>query len=385
MGPQNDRLRILSKVDKFRSDEPSGRPRRSVDPFRYSSSTPARYASSATAPSPHPVDSAPSRPSPEPSPSSLVSQASTFLAPKAHYPRDTYENVEEFTNTIDSSDPHGNLNASIESTGLGPSSGSMTPFKGPALNLHWQLLSYHVARPNLFLHFDVAFPTQYIEYRQKLSHDVQRTPLCDADLDKPAADMYLTEMIINFQRDQFKWDINVNRDEGIRVRDVFDAIYAAFDVPLTLHEQNVIPLRLRAGCDEAFRLRCNLAPVLPTVQQRQGLKRVDALLYGTLFRGLTQSKSGADWTLNLSGTMPRAKRDSDSKDKRDLLSDASLHGLETTASKMLSDSPIEHQYLPPYPDQTPNAPPQYSDIDLFNLPLSAAFVSSTDVDNDVMV
>ncbi|KIK37983.1 hypothetical protein CY34DRAFT_30294, partial [Suillus luteus UH-Slu-Lm8-n1] len=165
--------------------------------------------------------------------------------------------------------------------------------------LHWQLLSYHVAQPDLFLHFDVAFPTHDIEYKRSSLYSVQSTPLHDANLDKPAADTELTNMTINFERSPLQWDINVKRDEGIRVRDVFEAIYSAFDTPLTPHEKSLIPLRLRAGCEEAFRLRCNLAPELPIMQQRQGWKRVDALLHETLFRGLTQSKSGGGWTLNL--------------------------------------------------------------------------------------
>lgn len=107
----------------------------------------------------------------------------------------------------------------------------------------------------------------------------------------------------------------MKRDEGIRVRDVFEAIYSAFDTPLTPHEKSLIPLRLRAGCEEAFRLRCNLAPELPIMQQRQGWKRVDALLHETLFRGLTQSKSGGGWTLNLSWTMLRTKQDSNIMDR----------------------------------------------------------------------
>ncbi|KAG1814787.1 uncharacterized protein BJ212DRAFT_1201325, partial [Suillus subaureus] len=149
------------------------------------------------------------------------------------------------------------------------------------------------------LYFDVASPIHDIEYRRNSSYSVQQIPLCNANLDKPAADKELTNMTINFQRNPLQWNINVKRDEGIRVRDVFEAIYSAFDIPLTPHEKSLIPPRLRVGCEEAFRLRCNLAPVLPIVQKSQGWKRVDALLHETLFRGLTQSKSGGDWTLNL--------------------------------------------------------------------------------------
>ncbi|KAG2745423.1 hypothetical protein P692DRAFT_201674934, partial [Suillus brevipes Sb2] len=121
------------------------------------------------------------------------------------------------------------------------------------------------------------------------------------DLDKPAADKKLTKMTINFQCDPFTWDIDVEREKGIRVRDVLEAIYSAFDLPLTFQERSLIPHRLRAECAKAFKLRCNLAPVLPIVQQRQGWKRVDALLHETIFRGLAQSKRGG-WTLHLSGT-----------------------------------------------------------------------------------
>ncbi|KAG0693122.1 hypothetical protein DFH29DRAFT_965620, partial [Suillus ampliporus] len=277
------------------------------------------------------------------------------------------------------------------SLNLSPSSSVPQASVGPTLHLHWQLLSYHVARPNLFLHFDVVFPTRDIEYRRNSPCGVQRTPLCDADLDKPAADE-LTMMTINFQRNPFEWDINVKRDEGIRVRDVFEAIYAAFDVPLTPYEKSLIPLRLHAGCEEAFRLRCNLAPVLPIVEKRQGWKRVDTLLHESIFCGLTQSKSG-DWTLNLSGMMLRAKQDSDIMDKgrlwsnptalrywldlilttpiahhwwKDLMRDALVPDIEITApnsSPSLPDSLVE--YLPPYPDQTLNALSKWS---LFNLP-----------------
>jgi len=176
--------------------------------------------------------------------------------------------------------------------------------KGPALNLHWELLPYHPNRSQRFLHFDVAFPIHDIEFKQNSSYGVQRTRLSDTDLDKPATDEKLVKMTINFQRGPFEWDIDVKRDEGIRVRDVFEAIYSAFNVPLTPYEKNLIPHHRRAAYDQAFRLRCKLAPGLPIVEQRQGWKRVDTLMHETLFRGLTQPKSGGDWVLNLSGSIP---------------------------------------------------------------------------------
>lgn len=182
------------------------------------------------------------------------------------------------------------------------------PMKGPALKLHWQLLPYDPSRSKRFLHFDVAFQTRDIEFRQSSAYGVQRTRLSDIDLDKPAADEKLVKMMITFQRGPFEWDIDVKRDEGIRVRDVFEAIYAAFDVPLTPYEKSLIPHHRRAVYEDAFKLRCKLAPGLPIVEQRKGWKRVDTLLHETLFRGITQPKSGGDWVLNLSGSAPVTRR-----------------------------------------------------------------------------
>ncbi|KAG2106662.1 uncharacterized protein F5147DRAFT_614412, partial [Suillus discolor] len=318
----------------------------------------------------------------------LLNSIMPRLKPSRARLHDMFQSDEEF----DILDTHSD--GFIESTYMSSySSRSVSPAFIPSPNLNWQLLSYHPARPNLSLHFDIAFPTHDIEYIQDSSCGIQRTPLSDADLDMPAADEELINMTINFQRNPSQWDIYVKRDEGIRVRDVFEAIYSAFDIPLKLYEKSLIPLHLRAGCEEAFRLRCNLAPVLPVMQRRQGWKRVDTLLYETIFCGLTQSKRGV-WTLNLSGTMSKAL------DRRRLMShhiaryragglpwDPMLE-LETTASNALPAPPvleISGEYLPPYPDQSPNALPNYSNNDLFNLPLSAAFVHRTGVSNDIVL
>ncbi|KAG2126496.1 hypothetical protein BD769DRAFT_800254 [Suillus cothurnatus] len=260
---------------------------------------------------------------------------------------------------------------------LRPGATLMSPaFTSPIPNLHWQLLSYHPARPNLSLHFDVVFPIYHIEHMQSSSYGVQRISLSDADLDKPAADMILTNMTINFQRNPFEWNINVKRDEGIRVRDIFEAIYTAFDTPLTPLEKSLMSVFLDLGCQEAFRLRCNFASALPIAQQRQGLKRVDTLLHETIFCGLTRSKSGEDWTLNLSGTMSKAM------DRRHLVSDHIAANpnldLETTASNLSPPMPVVElleEYPPPHPSQTPNVLLEYSNTDLFNLPLYAALNS----------
>jgi hypothetical protein len=159
---------------------------------------------------------------------------------------------------------------------------------------HWQLLPYDPTRSKQFIHFDISFPTDNIEYRQNLSHGIQHIPLSDADLDKPAADKLLTHITIKFQHDPFEWDIDVKRNEGIRARDVFEAIYTAFQKPLTSYEKSLIPYYRYAGYEEAFKLRCKLTAENPVADKHQVWKRVDTLLHETFFHRLTQSKWGGD-------------------------------------------------------------------------------------------
>ncbi|KAG1795533.1 uncharacterized protein BJ212DRAFT_581583 [Suillus subaureus] len=361
---------------------------------REPSATLTSNASSATTPPPalHNSTALPPRleswnPSPE-------LHNSTFLLP--NHTRDISESGEE----LEFFDSYGDVDASMEFAGP-YSSGSVSPALIPAPNLHWQLLSYHPAQPNLSVHFDIAFPTHDIEYMQDSSYRIQRMPLSDADLDKPAANKELTDMTIKFQHNPLQWDICVKRDKGIRVRDVFEAIYSAFDKPLTPHEKSLIPHHLHAGYEEAFRLRCNLAPVLPFMQENQGWKRVDVLLYETIFCGLAQSKRG-DWTLNLSGTMSKTI------DRRRLISDHIAadstvrhrprrgllwdHGHIFELGPTPSYSPptlpvleLPGEYLPSYPNQNSNALPSYSNNDLFNLPLSATFVPRAVIDSDIVL
>jgi len=185
--------------------------------------------------------------------------------------------------------------------------------------LHWQLLPYDPTRSKQFIYFDISFPTYKIQYRQNSSHIIQHIP--GVNLDKPAADKMLTQMTIKFQHNPFKWDIDVTRNEGIRVYDVFEAIYAAFQEPLTSYEKDLIPHYRYAGYEKAIELRCKLTAEDPVDDQRQVWKRVDALLHKTFFLGLTQSKLGGDWRLNVGGTMLTSKQGSIRRGGRDLLSD----------------------------------------------------------------
>lgn len=143
----------------------------------------------------------------------------------------------------------------------------------------------------------MAFPVDEIVF-QDFGH---RTKISEAELNKLAANGTMTKMLITFERKPFSWEVDVKNSRGIRCRDVFEAIYKAFNEQLTLEEQRLV--RDRRAVEDAFRLRCKLAPGLPAVERSLGWKRVDVLCHRTIFLGLTQPKSGSDWVLNL-GTPP---------------------------------------------------------------------------------
>ncbi|KAF9222972.1 hypothetical protein BS17DRAFT_164196 [Gyrodon lividus] len=169
----------------------------------------------------------------------------------------------------------------------------LVPMKQPAFDLHWQLLPYDTRRSRRLLRFDMAFPVDQISFQDCGF----RTRLTDAELNKPAANGTMSKMLITFEQGPFSWEVDVKRSQGIRCRDVFQAIYDTFDEQLTREEQRLVPDR--RACEEAFRLRCKLAAGLPDVERTLGWKRVDVLLHHTIFLGLTQAKSGGDWILNL--------------------------------------------------------------------------------------
>ena len=169
--------------------------------------------------------------------------------------------------------------------------------KPPAFNLHWQLLPFDARRSKRLLRFDMAFPVDEAAFQCS----GRRTKLSDAELNKPAANGTMTKMLITFEHGPFSWEVDVKNSRGICCRDVFQAIYKAFDEQLTLEEQRLV--RDRREVEAAFRLRCKLSPGIPEDERSLGWKRVDVLLHKTVFLGLTQPKSGSDWVLNL-GTLP---------------------------------------------------------------------------------
>ena len=143
----------------------------------------------------------------------------------------------------------------------------------------------------------MAFPVDDVVFQERGC----RTKLSEAELSKAAADFIMTKMLISFEKSPFSWEVDVKNARGITCRDVFEAIYKTFNEQLTLEEKRLV--RDRRAVEDAFKLRCKLAPGIPEVEHSLGWKRVDVLLHHTVFLGLTQPKSGSDWVLNL-GPLP---------------------------------------------------------------------------------
>ena len=164
-------------------------------------------------------------------------------------------------------------------------------------DLHWQLRPYDPPWSKQLLRFDVAFPVDEIVFQDGDRH----TKLSNAELNKPAVRGTITRMNIVCRHEPFSWAIVVRNARGIRCRDVFEAIHVAFDEKLTLGERVLV--RNRRAVDNAFRLRCNVAPGRPAIGRSLEWKRVDVLLDQTIFLGLTPPKFGTMWVLNL-GSRP---------------------------------------------------------------------------------
>lgn len=92
--------------------------------------------------------------------------------------------------------------------------------------------------------------------------------------------------------------IRIRRRNGIRCRDVFDAIHDAYSQVLSEREMEKIPEDDRTEVDAAFEIRCAQAPGLTAVEKRAGLRRVDLLKGRTLFSGLWEQENGT-WLLHL--------------------------------------------------------------------------------------
>jgi len=171
--------------------------------------------------------------------------------------------------------------------------------RSESTELHWQLLPFDECRCKKKLFFDVAMSPDLIR-------DHTRMPpvaLHPSDTDKwatfPLQDG-LTQMIIKC-RHLPHWDIVVQNDQGVKCRDVFEAIHRSLNLRLTDYEKNTyIEEHRQKKVQAAFERRCRDVPMLDHVARREGLLRVDLLEGKRIFMGLTRPPDGGEyWWLHL--------------------------------------------------------------------------------------
>ena len=94
----------------------------------------------------------------------------------------------------------------------------------------------------------------------------------------------------------------IDKNRPVTVRDLFEAIYAYFQIPLTLPEVQYIldlhPNNYRRLTD-AFSERCRESAALPGWEARQGYRRVDVLGDRKYWWGVWISSRNGTWWLNL--------------------------------------------------------------------------------------
>jgi len=95
------------------------------------------------------------------------------------------------------------------------------------------------------------------------------------------------------------WPITVERKEGIRCIDIYDAIYQTYSKPVTDKERILLGADILARSERAFRQRIKDSPGLPYYHEKLGVLRVDTLINQRIFGGLVQGDYEDDWKLIL--------------------------------------------------------------------------------------
>ena len=164
------------------------------------------------------------------------------------------------------------------------------------MNLHWQLHPYNPQSCKKRLLFDVALSVE------NMRDITNAAPLAlgTAVMDKPAADIPLTEMRIQC-RNLPHWDIVVRNPMGITCGDVFRVIHHELSARLTDEERKLyVSERRRHAIMAAFEQRCKKDPMYDEYVRLRGLTRVDLLCGKTIFAGLVRAPDSDDyWLLEL--------------------------------------------------------------------------------------
>ncbi|KAF8651920.1 hypothetical protein AX16_004565 [Volvariella volvacea WC 439] len=177
---------------------------------------------------------------------------------------------------------------------------SEVPLKAESVALSWPLVEpkSRSRRHNPTIYFDIRFdPIPRGDYGVREHYGSHTTPLSRSVAELPASThCTLTEMVI-YVRDAKMWPIVVNRQEGIRCIDIYQAIYDTFSQRLTDAELRLMDDGYRKRCKLHFEQRCKDSPGIADYHKRMGMLRVDYLRSRRVFNGLTMNPDGT-WTLD---------------------------------------------------------------------------------------
>jgi len=91
------------------------------------------------------------------------------------------------------------------------------------------------------------------------------------------------------------WEVEVKSTNGLRIIDVFMAIYNTYSRPLTREEKNTIGSEYLEKCRKSFLQRCEDSPGLTYLEERKGMLRIDIMRGRRLFKGLVPIQGTTDY------------------------------------------------------------------------------------------
>ncbi|THU95913.1 hypothetical protein K435DRAFT_859091 [Dendrothele bispora CBS 962.96] len=173
--------------------------------------------------------------------------------------------------------------------------------KSEVISLNWPLMEQsrvHKIRQALPIYFDVAFEPWYSVQVWLPSEKRPKNFFPQHEDMSASSHCVLTKMNISCDI-MGMWPVTVERQDGIRCIDIFDAIYKTYAKPITEKEKVILGAEILARSEIAFRQRIKDSPGLPYIHERQGMLRVDTLINKRIFGGLVQDGNEEDWKLIL--------------------------------------------------------------------------------------
>ena len=143
------------------------------------------------------------------------------------------------------------------------------------------------------LRWDLKHPPVFAQFA---TDPIQRIPsnILDSFATSPPVSLFTIECGLFPSLD---WLIEVEKPDGVTVKDVLSGLYKSLRRRITPNEYALVPETQRKRIADSFYRRVRESPD-PSHEQGRGVRRVDWLLKHTVFVGLTPSPEGPlTWTL----------------------------------------------------------------------------------------